>query len=190
MNHGARLRTDRRGAAAAEMAMLAPILLVLFFGSVELGTYFYNEHKLVKSVRDGARFAARQQFSNYSACTGSLPTSGTAGSAYERTKLIVRKGKLDSSAPDLLPNWGGVTASCAGNPAGGCLEMTMSCTLDLDPTTNSMNLGGIYTNSTTGAPTVVVSARIPYLSVLGTTLGFDSTGIFLNARQSAAVAGL
>ena len=168
------------------MALIVPLLLTVLFGSVELGNYFYNEHKLVKSVRDGARYAARQRFSNYSACTGT-----PSGTVYDETKLMVRKGKLDNSAPDLLPQWGGVVASCAGNPAGGCLEVTMSCTADLEDTSsgNTLTLGGIYTNST-AAPTVVVSARLPYFSVLGTTLGFDSTGIYLTANQSAAVAGL
>ena len=35
----------------------------LMFGAVELGNYFLNEHSLVKAVRDGARYAARQDFS-------------------------------------------------------------------------------------------------------------------------------
>ena len=191
MNLLAALRASRSGSAAAEMAIIAPLLLVILFGSVELGNYFYNEHKLLKGVRDGARYAARQQFSNYAACTGSVPTSGTPGSVYENTKLIVRKGKLSTTENDLLANWGGVTASCAGNPAGGCFEVTMSCLPDLDDITtgNTLSLGGIYTNSA-GAPTVVVNVRLPYYSVLGTTLGLDSLGIYLNARQSAAVAGL
>ena len=187
----AALRASRSGAAAAEMAIIAPLLLVILFGSVELGNYFYNEHKLLKGVRDGARYAARQQFSNYAACTGSVPTSGTPGTVYENTKLIVRTGKLSTTESDLLANWGGVAASCTGNPASGCFEVTMSCTPDLDDITsgNTLALGGIYTNST-GAPTVVVNARLPYYSVLGTTLGLNSLGIYLNARQSAAVAGL
>lgn len=187
----AALFSDRNGSAAAEMAMVAPLLLAILFGSVELGNYFYNEHKLIKGVRDGARYAARQQFSNYASCTGAVPTSGTPGTAYENTKLLVRKGKLDSTASDLLPNWSGVTASCTGNPAAGCFEVTMSCVADLDDVAsgNTLSLGGIYTNST-GAPTVVVNSRLPYYSVLGSAFGFSSFGIYLNARQSASVAGI
>ena len=183
------LASDRRAAAAAEMAMIAPILLALFFGSAELGNYFYNEHKLVKAVRDGARYAARQSFSNYDCAGTGVPQSGTPGSVYENTKLRVRKGKLDTTAPDLLPRWSGVTASCAGNPAGGCFEMTMSCTSQVvDPTLGNLTLQGIYAN--VPAPTVVVSASIPYRTVLGGVLGFEAQGIVLNARQSAAVAGV
>ena len=58
MKGRARLSSDRRGAAAAEMALVTPLLLVILFGAVELGNYFYNEHIVVKAVRDGARFAA------------------------------------------------------------------------------------------------------------------------------------
>ena len=42
------------------MALMIPLLVTLMFGSFELGHYFYNEHILVKSVRDAARFAGRQ----------------------------------------------------------------------------------------------------------------------------------
>ena len=47
------------GAAAAEMVLVLPFLLVLMFGSAEMGNYFLDEHGLVKQVRDGARYASR-----------------------------------------------------------------------------------------------------------------------------------
>ena len=67
------------------MALVMPLLLILMMGSVELGNYFYNEHKLVKSVRDGARYAARQAFTNYASCSGSA-----ADPVFSDTKLMVR----------------------------------------------------------------------------------------------------
>src|SRR5215469_7019327 len=122
MIHLIRLFRNNRGAAAVEMALVVPLLLTIMFGSVELGNYFMDEHVLVKAVRDGARFAARQSFSNYTSCSGNVPTPGTAGSTNENTKLIVRKGTLDSTAPDLLPNWGSatftVTVSCTATAGG------------------------------------------------------------------------
>lgn len=173
-----KLSRDRSGAAAAEMAFVAPLLLVLLFGSVELGNFFYNEHKLVKAARDGARYAARKSFSNYSACSGNVPTPGVAGTVNENTKLMVRKGSLDANAADLLPNWASATFS-----------VTMSCTTELDDGVGgNYSLGGIYAN--TSAPTVVVSASLPYSSVLGLPFGLSGLGATLNATQSAAVAGL
>lgn len=171
-----RALADRRGAAAAELGLILPLLLAIFFGSVELGNYFYSEHKLVKGVRDGARYAARQRFSNYSTCSGS-PTAPIPA----ETQRLVQKGTLDSTAPDLLPNWDSATFS-----------VTISCTttLDDDAAATEFNVSGIYSNNSGGAPSIVVSASVPYRPVLGTPFGFFGTGLSLNASQSAAVAGL
>jgi len=173
-----KLAKDKRGTAAAEMALVTPLLLSLLMSAAELGNYFYDEHKLIKAVRDGARYAARQKFSNFSTCSGSVPTSGTAGSVYENTKLMVRKGALDTNANDLLPNWDSVTFSA-----------TMSCTTSLDDGAGgNLTLGGIY--AATSAPTVVVTVSLPYRSIIGTAFGFSGYGVSLNATQSAAVMGL
>jgi Flp pilus assembly protein TadG len=174
----ANLLGDRSGAAAVEMALVTPLLLILLFGSVELGNYFYNEHKLVKAARDGARYAARQSFSTYSACSGEVPTRDVAGTVFEKTKLMVRKGTLDSTATDTLPNWASAT-----------FTVTMSCKTTLDNGSGgNYALGGIYAN--TSAPTVVVNASLPYYPILGLPFGLSGLGASLNASQSAAVAGL
>ena len=173
-----KLLCDERGVAAAEMALVTPLLLALMMGSAELGNYFYNEHVLVKCVRDGARYAARQSFSNFTACTGDVPTAGTAGSVFENTKLMVRKGSLDSTAADLLPDWANAT-----------FDVKMTCTTSLDDGSGgNYALGGIYAN--VSAPTVVVRVTIPYRSLIGTAFGFSGFGMTLNADQRAAVMGL
>jgi TadE-like protein len=53
---------DERGAAAAEMALMTPLLLILMFAPFELGNFYWSQHKVTKGVRDAARFAARQPF--------------------------------------------------------------------------------------------------------------------------------
>jgi hypothetical protein len=168
-----KLLRDAGGAAAAEMALVLPLLLTLLFGSVELGNYFYDEHKLVKSVRDGVRYASRQRISNYTACTGQPDDPVPAD-----TEMMIRKGSLDSSASDLLPNWDAATFS-----------ISMSCMSSLaDGTGGNYALGGIYANI--NAPTVLVTVSLPYRSVIGSAIGFSGLGLTLNATQSAAVAGL
>ena len=58
-----RLARDVHAAAAAELALVLPLLLIIMFGSFEIGNYFLNEHILVKAVRDGARVAgSRRRF--------------------------------------------------------------------------------------------------------------------------------
>jgi Flp pilus assembly protein TadG len=51
------MRTTRKqsGAAAIEMALLLPFLLLLAFGLTELGRAVYQYNTLAKAVRDGAR---------------------------------------------------------------------------------------------------------------------------------------
>jgi hypothetical protein len=50
---------NRAGTAAAEFVLALPMMLALLFGAMEAGHFFWTQHKIVKSVRDGARFASR-----------------------------------------------------------------------------------------------------------------------------------
>src|SRR6059058_2189248 len=94
-----RLLRDEAANAAAEMAMVTPLLLVLMLGCTELGNYFWNEHTLLKAVRDGARYAARQGFSNYPDC------STVATTLRDNTRNVVTYGYLsDTSGNTLTPN--------------------------------------------------------------------------------------
>jgi Flp pilus assembly protein TadG len=169
---------DTRGAAAAEMVLVLPLLLVIMFGSVELGNYALDEHTLLKGVRDGARYAARQPFTQYAGCGASASNVPTGIS--DNTKLIVRKGTLDSTDPDLLANW---------SDASTQFSVQMTCSTSAGGTT----LGGIYLGNVTGtpnvAPTVRVSARIKYRPLLG-LFGFTGSGFYVDATQQAAVTGV
>lgn len=155
------------GAAAAEMALVAPLLLIIMMGSMELGNYFLDEHRLVKSVRDGARFAARQSFTNYG-CSGAI-----GGTVITDTKNVVMTG-LYSGGSARLPGWTAPT-----------ITVSQTCTTSANGTT----LSGIYLSSANGAPIVTVAATVPYTSILQ-SFGFRGTGLNLNANQQAAVMGL
>ena len=106
----ASLPRDRNGAAAAEMALVLPILLVLMFGSLEIGNYFMNQHTLVKAVRDGARFAARKPFTSYTACSGSPDAS-----VVTETQNVVMRGYASGGTiitPNINADDVSVTTSC------------------------------------------------------------------------------
>ena len=162
------------GAAAAEMALALPILLVLLFGCAELGNYFMNEHILVKAVRDGARYAARQDFGNFSSCSGA-----PGGTVEADTRNVVMTG-LVSGGTNKLRNWNATT-----------ITVTASC----QTTAGTTTLGGIYTGNKNssgtliGAPIVTVSATVPYSPILQ-AFGFTGRGYNLNATQQAAVMGI
>lgn len=168
------LRTDRRGAAAAELALILPLLLIILCSSLELGNYFMNEHTLVKAVRDGSRYAARQAFSNYTGCSGS-----PGGTVVADTKNVVMNGYL-SGGTSITPN---IQAAD--------IDVTMSC----KSTAGGQTMSGIYAgrdvnaDAQTDAQIVRVTASVNYRPVLA-AFGFRGVGFKLNAESEAAVAGM
>jgi hypothetical protein len=54
---------NQRGAAAVEMALILPILILLVFGIVQFSIAFNNKQGLHAAAREGARFGALPQHS-------------------------------------------------------------------------------------------------------------------------------
>lgn len=157
--------------AAVEMALVAPMLITLMFGSFELGNYFLDDHVVTKAVRDGARFAARQPFTYYSACSGS-----PSDPALTQIKNVVRTGQIANGGTARLPGW----------TSASTITVTISC----NTTGNGGSaFSGIYTGMTTGAPVVTISADVPYTSLFN-SLGFSSTSLRLRGSSQAAVMGI
>lgn len=168
------VRLDSRGAAAAEMALVLPLLLTVMMGSAELGAYFYNEHVLVKAVRDGARFAARQNFSNFDACSGE-----PGGSVVADTRALVRTMLLTS------------TNDRFSDIEDDDITLAVTCRTDADDLGGSTEtMSGIYNGRAGGAPIVTVTASVDYVPVIGAAFGFSGAGFKLNASEQAAVMGL
>lgn len=163
----AHLSRNSRGSASVEMALVLPLLLMLLFGSVEIGNYFMNEHSLSKAVRDGARYAARQKFTNYTACTGE-----PGGAVVAETRNIVMYGYLAGTevlTPNIQPTDISVTTSCKTSAGGE-------------------NMLGIYSDRSGGAQIVTVTAQVDYRPILA-AFGFSGIGAQLNATSEAAVTG-
>lgn len=49
---------EERGVAVVEFALVAPLLLILVFGIIDLGRAYSTLNQLAASAREGARFAA------------------------------------------------------------------------------------------------------------------------------------
>ncbi|WP_395624009.1 TadE/TadG family type IV pilus assembly protein [Sphingomonas daechungensis] len=161
-----RLRRQESGAAAAEMALVAPLLIALMFGSMELGHYFYSEHVVVKAVRDGARFAARQGFSSY-ACPGAT----IGGTVVTDTQNVTRTNSVSGTGTPRLAAW------------------TQNSTVTVSITCNTSGTFGNFYTGLGGVPVVTVSATVPYNSLFK-VIGFNSTGLQLRATERAAVMGI
>lgn len=129
---------DERGAAGAEMALMMPLLVVLMFGPMELGNFFWSQHKVTKGVRDAARFAARQPFATM-VCGGEI--------ADVRIKNLARTGQLT-----------GTSATVTGW-VNGDITVTVICD-------NSFPKG-IYTGRGS-APVIRVETTLDYPSLFQT----------------------
>lgn len=157
------LLLDRTAAAAAEIALVLPILLLLIFGSVELGNYFLSEHVVSKGVRDASRYAARLPLTNFD-CDSNTMTDPTT------VQRLARTGQPD-----------GTTARIADWTADSMTSVTVNCD-------TSGTYGGIYAEFPMGVPVVTVSATVPYSTLFGMA-GLGPATLNLNASQQAVVAG-
>ncbi|UXC91515.1 pilus assembly protein [Sphingobium sp. RSMS] len=166
-NFLSRLFTCDRAAAAAEMALVTPLLIVLMFGSFEMGNYFLSEHVVAKAVRDGARYASRQSFTNFS-CPNSVN-----GGVVTSIQNVTRTGQVST----------GGTARLAGWTNGNTVSVTLSCT-----TITGGNYSGIY-KGMTNLPRVKVSATVPYRSLFY-VLGFTRSSPQLVSESEATVQGI
>ena len=150
------------------MALSLPLLLVLLFGSVEVGYYFLSEHVVQKSVRDAARFGARLAMINYPSCT--VPANGTAE---QQIRRVARFGNAAGTGTPRLLGW----------TADNMTTVTIAC-----DNVSSWGTGGIYTEFPNGAPVVTVTAQVPYNTFFG-VLGLGTATLNLNSESQAAVIG-
>lgn len=167
---------DHSASAGTEMALMLPMLFALLFTMFEGGNYMWTEHKVLKGVRDGARYAARLPFEYYDCASTSLvePTTAGATSASTREseiKNLTRTGKLGGGSAK-VPGWGANASD---------VTISVECSTSYGT--------GLYSSITGGAPTVTVSTVVPYPSILG-LLGFDTTGAVVRGQANAAVTGL
>jgi Flp pilus assembly protein TadG len=145
------------------MALSLPLLMVLLFGSFDLGFYFHSEHVATKAVRDAARYASRLGMGNYPGCA---PTAA-ARTAIQR---VARTGEPDGTTPRLY-GWTNDTMT------------TVTVTCDASGTYT-----GIYDDFPDGVPVVTVTAAVPYSSLFG-VLGLGTPTLTLNAHSQSAVFG-
>ena len=164
-------RLDRRGAAAAEMALVAPLLVTIMFGSLELGKYFWDEHLVTKAVRDGARFASRQSFAT-------MPCGGSATNEAQ-IKNLVRFGKPTVTAADKprLHYW----------TSNSTITVEITC-YENSGVDGARVYDGIY-SARPDVPVVKVTAAVPYAPIVG-SFGFEADGLSLNAYSESTVFGL
>lgn len=170
---------NSHGAAGAEMALVLPMLFALIFTTWEGGNYLWSEHKVVKGVRDGARYAGRLPFSDYD-CPPGGGTGSITSDAETRIKLLTRTGTLDQEAKPTVSGWG-------DDPND--VTITVNCLAPDAADPDGLASNGIYVSNPSGAPRVTVSANVEYPSLFG-ALGFDTSAARLKSVAVSAVMGI
>jgi Flp pilus assembly protein TadG len=89
-----------RGAAAVEVAIVLPVLIVLTFGALKYGWLFYKHQQVTNAARQVARVAIRP--------------GNRAADISDMFETVT----TDSKGANMLPG-----ATCSVNPAGGAQEV-------------------------------------------------------------------
>ena len=107
MQWTSRFRHDEQGVQLVELAIVLPILLLMFAGIAEFGRYFYEYTTLAKGARLGARYLASKSV-----------TSGTDWKG--PAKNLVVYGNVAGTGTPILPGLApaNVDVEYAGGPAG------------------------------------------------------------------------
>ena len=177
---------DGSGNAAVEMALVAPLLMALLFGSVELGNLFMSEHALEKQVRDGARYAARLALNDTYSCTTDPATVFADPDASTHIINVTKTGAVSGTG---FPRWDSTYWDRNCNGQTPTVAVSIRCVPKDDIDTGATGETGIYTGLDGDIPVVTVSGAVKYWSVLS-RLGFNATNICLKAESEAAVQGL
>lgn len=157
---------NRNGSAAAEMALVTPLLLTLLFGGLEGGNFMLQQHIVTKGVRDGARFAGREPFTAYTCSSVSDPNATVA------IQNVTATGQVGGTAGGASTRFAAFTSS----------------TVTIEVSCSAGTTTGIYANQSGGAPVVRVRASVPYTSLFGGMI--LSSNLTLNASAQSAVMGV
>lgn len=138
---------EERGAAAAEFALILPLMLLLVFGFFEAGRLYWSYNTVQAAARDAARFAARLPISCDAGGAGTLDD----GADQAKIQQLARTGTPDGSGAPLVAGWTDdasvdVQITCVENSGGA--------------------LAGRYEDYST-IPTVKVIADAPYGALFG-----------------------
>lgn len=99
-----------RAAAAVEMALVLPLLLLMLGGIVDFGRFFYTQNLVVNAAREGARTRALGYSTTDADTRVAQSLLGYQGSAFTTTYSLVQgstnvvtaNGACPTSAPDPL----------------------------------------------------------------------------------------
>jgi Flp pilus assembly protein TadG len=106
------LRRREKGTATVELAIVFPILLLLFVGTAELGRLFYTYTTLAKATKTGARY-----LSNSRELTSATAATVTAAKLRAQSLVVCGYESCTGNQPNGTPKVPVVTGLNMSNPA-------------------------------------------------------------------------
>jgi len=132
----ARLAGDERGIQLAELAIVIPILVLLFAATAEFGRFFYEYTTLAKATRNGARYLVTSKFDIQDIQAKNLVVYGnTAGTG---SPLL---DGLDTSHVVITAR------NSAGTPVTAGVPATITVQIEGYEHSPLFNLGGLLKNN-------------------------------------------
>jgi len=166
-----------------ELALVAPVLLLLVGGAVQYASILATKHSLIEIARDTARWASTQ--TTYNPCANAA-TASPAQPVTRADELAVSAGLPGYSAGD----WHGPANNLAGNFTSGTTALPASApfaegvevawTGDACPTTNNLGTAWVTVRITHQIPIFLPGAWfIPGLcNNSGCNLSLSSSSMF------------
>ncbi len=94
---------SQRGVAAVEFIIVLPLLAMLMLGTAELGRMLYQYNAVVKTTRDGARFASKQALNAAEVVELDQIQPFHSYSVRRETQNLVVYGNTQGTGTPLLP---------------------------------------------------------------------------------------
>ena len=125
-------RRNEAGVQLVELAIVLPVLLVLFGAAAEFGRYFYEYTTLAKATRAAARYLV------------TAPTDGTADLA---AKKLVVYGNVEGTGAPIMSGLDVTNVLITRTPANTCVPTTVKVEIVNFPHTSILKLDKLTKNS-------------------------------------------
>jgi len=154
-----RLRAERGGSAAVEFVLVLPVLVLLLFGTIDIGRLLADYQIAAQGIRDATRYLARADpvLLGLDCGLGAVDESSAPALAAMRLAMT---GTPDGTAPYVLPYW----ADSSSLTAAG-IGIAVACT---------DNTGGAYRglyDGSTAVPSLRMSATVAFPLLNGWLFG-------------------
>ena len=125
-----RMKRSERGSSLVEMALIAPVLLIILFGIADAGRAFSGYITMTNAVREGARYAARRPLETANIQAKTLDEIGNADASLKCESPPEIVAEADSSGTAKR-----VTLTCTYStitPLFGPFQMTATAAMKVE----------------------------------------------------------